>query len=77
MAAVDRYAGVSNANMHLRAAVDGDLDVLVPHPPEWRGGITGARSWLPRANVHRQEASGERSEALGRPRAALTSPAAP
>lgn len=78
MAAVDRYAGVSNANMHLRAAVDGDLDVLVPHPPEWRWGIAGAESpWFPRAGVHRQEASGDWSEALGRLRAALTSPAGP
>ena len=72
---VDRYAGVSNANVHLRAGVSGDIDVLVAHPPEWRWGISGASPWFANARVHRQAVSGDWGEALRGLRAALTSPA--
>jgi tetratricopeptide (TPR) repeat protein len=77
MQVVDRYAGVSNANVHLRAGVGGDVDVLVPHPPEWRWGISGASPWFARARVYRQSVSGDWSEALRGMRAALTSRAGP
>ena len=49
------YVGVSNANMHLRAALGESMQVLIPHPPEWRWGLESRRSpWFPRATVHRQ-----------------------
>ena len=73
MSLVDRYAGVSNANVHLRAGVGGDLDVLVPHPPEWRWGISGPSPWFASARVQRQAVSGDWGEALRGLRAALTS----
>lgn len=59
------YVGVSNANMHLRAGVGGPMQVLVPHPPEWRWGLEGSRSpWFPEARVYRQTPQGDWSAAL-------------
>ena len=56
---VDDYVGVSNTNTHLRAGIGGTMQVLVPHPPEWRWGLAGDRSpWFPTARVARQQASG-------------------
>jgi len=52
---LDDYVGVSNTNMHLRAAVGKTAQVLVPHPPEWRWMMTGEKSvWFPDFNVFRQ-----------------------
>ena len=65
LSAVDDYIGVSNLNAHLRAAVEGSMQVLVPHPPEWRWGIEGDRSdWFPGIRVHRQTPDGDWSIAL-------------
>lgn len=56
---VDDYVGVSNTSTHLRAGTGGSMRVLVPHPPEWRWGLTGARSpWFPTALLERQQAGG-------------------
>ena len=66
------YVGVSNANMHLRAALGGSMQVLVPNPPEWRWGLAGARSpWFPTATVHRQTPAGDWSAAMAALRAQL------
>jgi Tfp pilus assembly protein PilF len=65
LALVDGYIGVSNANTHLRAGVDGSMSVLVPFPPEWRWSIAGDRSpWFPRMRVLRQEMSASWGQAL-------------
>ena len=56
---VDDYVGVSNTNTHLRAGTGGPMQVLVPHPPEWRWGLAGDRSpWFPAATIQRQSPSG-------------------
>lgn len=56
---VDDYVGVSNTNTHLRAGTGGPMRVLVPHPPEWRWGLSGERSpWFPTAIVERQQIDG-------------------
>ncbi len=66
------YVGVSNANMHLRAALGGPMQVLVPHPPEWRWVMEAARSpWFPRAIVHRQTPGLDWSAAMHSLREAL------
>ena len=66
------YVGVSNANMHLRAALGGSMQVLIPHPPEWRWGLEGPRSpWFPRATVHRQTPGLDWSAAMHSLREAL------
>ena len=65
LALVDDYIGVSNLNAHLRAGVERPMQVLVPHPPEWRWGIEGDRSpWFPGFRVLRQAQSGDWSSAL-------------
>ncbi len=62
---VDDYIGVSNLNAHLRGAVERSMQVLVPHPPEWRWGIEGDRSpWFPGMRVLRQAQDGDWSTAL-------------
>ncbi len=69
---LDDYVTVSNANVHLRAGTGGTMEVLVPHPPEWRWGIAGERSpWFATARVYRQTPQGDWSAALARLRAAL------
>ena len=56
---VDDYIGVSNTNTHLRAGSGGPMKVLVPHPPEWRWGLSGERSpWFPTATIDRQQPNG-------------------
>jgi hypothetical protein len=66
------YVGVSNANVHLHAALGGSMQVLIPHPPEWRWGLDGPRSpWFPRAKVHRQTPALDWSGAMGSLREAL------
>jgi tetratricopeptide (TPR) repeat protein len=58
---VDDYIGVSNANVHLRAGADAGatMQVLVPHPPEWRWGLAGETSpWFRSMRVIRQRPDG-------------------
>ena len=66
MSLLDRYVGVSNTNMHLRAAAGKTADVLVPFPPEWRWGIAGESPWFPGFRVHRQPLDGGWAEVLAR-----------
>ena len=55
MGLVDEYIGVSNTNMHLRAAAGRVARVLVPLPPEWRLGAVGAEStWFPGFRIYRE-----------------------
>jgi len=52
---LDSYVGVSNTNMHLRAALGKTARVLVPFPPEWRWMAGGEESpWFPGFRVYRQ-----------------------
>ena len=54
LAVVDDYAGVSNANTHLRAGLGLPMHVFVPFPPEWRWMRSGERSpWFPGARITR------------------------
>lgn len=62
---IDDYVGVSNTNMHLRAATGRSARVLVPSPPEWRWMLNGAHSpWFPAFRVYRQSAQGQWTDAL-------------
>ena len=62
---IDDYVGVSNANMHLRAAVGRTARVLVPAPPEWRWMAEGKESpWFPGFSVYRQGYDGNWDGAL-------------
>lgn len=63
---VDDYIGVSNTNMHLRAALAGKAArVLVLTPPEWRWGIEGWSSpWFPGFVLYRQKAGKDWRPAL-------------
>jgi len=55
MTLVDEYVGVSNTNMHLRAAAGRTARVLVPLPAEWRWGIAGdASPWFPGFTIYRE-----------------------
>lgn len=56
---IERYATVSNTNLHLRAAAGLPSHVLVPHPPELRWGLTGRSVWFPDCPVYRQAADGQ------------------
>jgi hypothetical protein len=65
LALIDEYVGVSNTNMHLRAAVGRPARVLVPCPPEWRWMYGRKRSpWFPEFPVYRQSPQGDWDEAL-------------
>ena len=65
LAVIDDYVGVSNANMHLRAAVGRTARVLVPAPPEWRWMAEGKESpWFPGFSVYRQGYDGNWDGAL-------------
>lgn len=70
LALLDDYIGVSNTNMHLRAAVGRTARVLVPAPAEWRWMQSGRASpWFPGFGIYRQSANGDWDaafEALGR-----------
>ncbi len=65
LALLDDYVGVSNTNMHLRAAVGKTARVLVPAPPEWRWMAEGKESpWFPGFSVYRQGYDGSWEGAL-------------
>jgi hypothetical protein len=65
LALIDDYVGVSNTNMHLRAATGRDARVLVPNPAEWRWMQWGRRSpWFPDFDIYRQSLNGDWSAAL-------------
>jgi hypothetical protein len=65
LALVDDYVGVSNTNMHLRAAVGRTARVLVPCPAEWRWMNAGSASpWFPGFTIHRQSLQGDWRAAL-------------
>ncbi len=60
MALVETYVGVSNTNMHLRAAMGRPAHVLVPFPPEWRWREAGDESpWFPGMRLYREGARGD------------------
>ena len=62
---LDDYIGVSNTNMHLRAAAGRAARVLVPSPSEWRWMNRGKRSpWFPQFSIYRQSLSGDWTPAL-------------
>jgi len=65
LALIDDYVGVSNTNMHLRAAVGRTARVLVPRPAEWRWLRIGRESpWFPGFAVYRQGLDGSWDRAL-------------
>lgn len=65
LALIDDYVGVSNTNMHLRAAVGRTARVLVPVPAEWRWMQSGRSSpWFPGFSIYRQSLRGHWSAAL-------------
>jgi tetratricopeptide (TPR) repeat protein len=65
MALVDDYVGVSNTNMHLRAAAGRVARVLLPCPAEWRWMALGTQSpWFPGFVTYRQDADGRWTSAL-------------
>jgi len=62
---LDDYIGVSNTNMHLRAAAGRGARVLVPTPAEWRWMNRGERSpWFPQFRIYRQSLHGDWAPAL-------------
>ncbi len=62
---IDEYVGVSNTNMHLRAAAGRSARVLVPCPAEWRWMACGRESpWFPGFSVYRQGFDGDWMPAL-------------
>lgn len=62
---VDEYAGVSNTNMHLRAATGRTARVLVPRPFEWRWLYRGDESpWFPGFRLYRETAHAGWGETL-------------
>lgn len=62
---IDDYVGVSNTNMHLRAAAGRPARVLVPNPAEWRWIHWGRTSpWFPAFRIYRQSLDGDWSVAL-------------
>jgi tetratricopeptide (TPR) repeat protein len=66
LALIDDYIGVSNTNMHLRAAAGKTAKVLVPAPPEWRWMAEGKESpWFPGFTVYRQGYDGDWARAFG------------
>ena len=58
MACLDEYIGVSNTNMHLRAAVGKSGRVLVPHPADYKWMAAGQSPWFPAFQVYRQSVDG-------------------
>jgi tetratricopeptide (TPR) repeat protein len=73
LALVEEYVGVSNTNMHLRAAAGGTARVLVPQPSEWRWMAAGASSpWFPGFSIYRQSLDGNWNDALANLRKDLT-----
>ncbi len=75
LALIDDYAGVSNTNMHLRAACGRPARVLVPNPAEWRWMHGGAESpWFPGFRVYRQTLDGRWGPSLAQLAADLAAP---
>ena len=67
LALIDEYIGVSNTNMHLRAAARRTARVLIPCPAEWRWMASGPSSpWFPGFTIYRQSLDGDWSAALAR-----------
>jgi len=67
---LDDYVGVSNTNMHLRAALGRTARLLVPFPPDGRWGSSGEVSpWFPGFAIYRDTAGWD--AALARLRADL------
>jgi tetratricopeptide (TPR) repeat protein len=67
LALADEYIGVSNTNMHLRAAAGRTARVLVPCPGEWRWMAAGSSSpWFPGFSLYRQSREGDWSAALAK-----------
>jgi tetratricopeptide (TPR) repeat protein len=67
LALIDEYVGVSNTNIHLRAAAGRTARVLIPAPAEWRWMATGASSpWFPGFSLYRQGLDGDWGAALAR-----------
>jgi hypothetical protein len=65
LALIDDYVGVSNTNMHLRAAVGKTARVLIPAPAEWRWMQSGRSSpWFPGFSLYRQSLQGSWDSAL-------------
>lgn len=72
LAVLDDYVGVSNTNMHLRAACGRVAKVMVPFPPEFRWMASGDESpWFPGFRIYRQNAQRDWSAALQALRADL------
>jgi tetratricopeptide (TPR) repeat protein len=72
LALIDEYVGVSNTNMHLRAAVGRTARVLVPQPAEWRWTAAGTASpWFPGFSIYRQSLDGTWVAALAKLRTDL------
>ncbi|MFN7088135.1 MAG: tetratricopeptide repeat protein [Burkholderiales bacterium] len=70
LALIDEYVGVSNTNMHLRAAAGRTAHVLVPCPGEWRWLASGSSSpWFPDFRIYRQALDGSWDGALAKLRA--------
>ncbi len=73
LALIDEYIGVSNTNMHLRAAAGRTARVLVRCPAEWRWMASGSSSpWFPGFSLYRQSLDGDWSAALARLREDLS-----
>jgi hypothetical protein len=65
LALIDEYIGVSNTNMHLRAAAGRTARVLVPAPAEWRWMQHGRTSpWFPGFSIYRQSLQGDWTRAI-------------
>lgn len=76
LAIVDDYVGVSNTNMHLRAATGRVARVLVPSPAEWRWLHSGDHSpWFPGFTIYRQSLHGDWTTALAALARDLANPA--
>jgi len=72
LALIDEYIGVSNTNMHLRAAAGGTAHVLVPCPAEWRWMAAGDSSpWFPGFSIYRQGLDGNWGPAFAKLRQTL------
>jgi tetratricopeptide (TPR) repeat protein len=67
MSLADRYVGVSNTNMHLRAGLGLPATVLVSRPYEWRWPGTGTQSpWYPGFHALREQRETGWAPALAR-----------
>lgn len=65
LSVIDDYVGVSNTNMHLRAAAGRVARVLVPNPAEWRWMAEGdASPWFPGFSIYRQSLRGDWTPAM-------------